>query len=631
MTRQAWKVCAAGILLICLHGQGNSWSPRRPLLRLPQTDVRIDPGHDAELRRLIAIAESHINTSRVQEHQLRNKRQEMLAAAGFADMSSADLKAYFSEPKDYISDKDRRGWQELRRLAVQALGVDATGVRQSCVWQMREIAAAMRNNHKSPSPPHMDLLQPPLYYMDYACNPIGKGDRPAYNLQRGNTNDLSMLDPLPSTFWTRPYAIARLDLFHGFGKSTLPDFDQPVWEYAGPKTSYGGCPGFDAKSGSTRLKVKFAETTSEPFTARIFWALGYHVEPTYYAHQLKLKYDRRLFREFHLRKDVEMKLRAIMIKVYTLKLQQRYDPFAYIQHATLKNGQRITGPELKTRLLRNAQIDHPEDFPENFRTEFEAEIDYLVTTPANVQIREPELKSIGPWDFANLDHAARREVRAAGLLGAWVGWFDSRFENTRLKLIQHEDTDQIQHYFTDLGGGLGKASGVLSRHCECPNDFAWRFTRPPKPQGKGRMTIPFRITDYQPIEDTEAFRQMTFDDARWMARLIAQLTEEQITQALIASGFDAAEVRIYTEKLVSRRDWMMRDLGLTDQIAPLRTAPTQDITYDPRTDRPPEARLRDGRTVPARESSLAIRNGMVSPQTHTRTPQQRAAVSAPAN
>jgi hypothetical protein len=63
---------------------------------------------------------------------------------------------------------------------------------------------------------------------------------------------------------------------------------------------------------------------------------------------------------------------------------------------------------------------------------------------------------------------------------------------------------------------------------------------------------------------------MTMDDARWMARLIGQLTETQIVDALAASGFNAAEVQIYTEKLLARRDKMIRDLQLTSEIALLR-------------------------------------------------------------
>ena len=53
---------------------------------------------------------------------------------------------------------------------------------------------------------------------------------------------------------------------------------------------------------------------------------------------------------------------------------------------------------------------------------------------------------------------------------------------------------------------------------------------------------------------------MTIDDAQWMARLIGQLTEPQIVQALIGSGYDSAHVRLYAAKLIRRRDQMVMDL-----------------------------------------------------------------------
>jgi hypothetical protein len=592
---------------------------------LPEKDHAIDLGSDSGLRELVSLADHMIHQSKAQEDQLRLSREQLLGQRRFAELSYAELKQYFSEPRDFISDKDRRGWKELRSVALKT-GECEPARRQHHYWQMREIAAAIGNNHRSPSPPYMDMLQPPLYYMDYAHNPIAKGERAASNLQPNGNADLSTHDPRLSTFWIRPSAIAEQDLYHGFGRTELPDFESKLWTYAAPKTSYGGCAGFEARAGDTRIKVKFAETTSEPFTARIFWALGYHVEATDYVHSLKLKYDRRFFREFHVRKDVQMRVRALFIPLHTVNLQQRHDPFDYVYLAVLKSGERISGSELKARLFHDFAREHPEDFPENFRAEFENEIDHLITTPANVQTRDTDVKSIGPWDFAGVGHAERREVRAAGLLGAWVGWFDSRFENTRLKIVQAHGTNELRHYFTDLGGGLGKSVGVLSRHSECPNDFGWRFTRPPKPQGKGRMTIPFRVVDYEPIEDTEAFRQMTAGDARWMARLIAQLTEEQIVQALIASGFDASEVKIYVEKLASRRDWMLHDLGLHSEFALLRPRGANvTLTFDPHRDGIPDARLRDGSRVSARRSLLVIENGIIAPNAHTRMPLHRLA------
>ena len=79
----------------------------------------------------------------------------------------------------------------------------------------------------------------------------------------------------------------RRIFYAGFGRSELPRFDDRLWEHSGPKTSYGTGPGFEAASGCLKLKVKFLETRSEPFTARIFAALGYNVEPTDHVPGLK--------------------------------------------------------------------------------------------------------------------------------------------------------------------------------------------------------------------------------------------------------------------------------------------------------------------------------------------------------
>ena len=129
------------------------------------------------------------------------------------------------------------------------------------------------------------------------------------------------------------------------------------------------------------------------------------------------------------------------------------------------------------------------------------------------------------------------------------------------------------------------------------------------------MTSPFKIVQYQPIVDTPAFREMTVDDARWMARLIARLTEEQLLAALIASGYDAAEAKLYLEKLVSRRDQMVRDLKLGDEIPPLRqTAPDRRFSYDPQADGPVKIMLATGEAVCARLTGQLVERGRLTRQ-----------------
>jgi hypothetical protein len=121
---------------------------------------------------------------------------------------------------------------------------------------------------------------------------------------------------------------------------------------------------------------------------------------------------------------------------------------------------------------------------------------------------------------------------------------------------------------------------------------------------------------YQPVFGNRAFHDMTVDDARWMARLIAQLTESQIQQALIAAGFTSAEVRLYTEKLVSRRDRMIQDLGLAKEITLLRPqGVTRALDYDPSADGPVAARAADGSELhPLESRDLVVRRGRVEPR-----------------
>jgi hypothetical protein len=103
---------------------------------------------------------------------------------------------------------------------------------------------------------------------------------------------------------------------------------------------------------------------------------------------------------------------------------------------------------------------------------------------------------------------------------------------------------------------------------------------------------------------------MTRDDARWMARWIGQLTEDQIVCALIAAGFDSTETRLYTEKLISRRDWLIRDLDLANEIPLLRPhPPAHEFDYDPKIDGPVLAMRPDGTKVFAQPGNQFIVRG----------------------
>jgi hypothetical protein len=567
----------------------------------------LDPHSETNLVKLAALAE---RVAVVEKKESKTAKKAARDGEDLKNLPTIELQKVFAgeSPKH-----DARAFSAIGRAAVEALHTDDAAARESLVMDILEIQAGIRNAALPLVPKRLGLITSWIFFFKNLSGTIGHGEIPANNLANPivSSSDNGRSDPMPSTFWTRPTAISQENLYAGFGRDQFPRLENFICDYSAPKTSSGTHAGFDVECNGARYKIKFGDLSSEPFTARIFNALGYHTDPTDYTPQVKIRYDRRMLREFNLRKPLNMGIAPLWIHVGTIHLQQHYDPFAFIATARLKDGREVTGAALKQMLFVNPNLPHPEDSPENFRTNIEAAIDYLVMPAANVQPRDLPTQSIGSWQFGGLGHENLRELRGAGLLAAWLAWFDSRADNTKLRLVRDANDVQLQHFISDLGGGLGAGKGLFSPRGENPNEFAWAFTVPEIVRGPGRMTTPFRIEHFKPTVPTAAFASMTADDARWMARLIGQLTENQLRAALIASGYDNAESRLYLEKLITRRDEMIRDLRLDHEIPLLRpTRSNRDFSYDPIINGPFETTV-NGAKILARESSAVIVHGKI--------------------
>jgi hypothetical protein len=567
----------------------------------------LDPHSDTNLVKLAALAE---RAAVIEKKESKAEKKAARDAEDLKKLPTTELQKIFAGES---AKHDTRAFSGIGRSATEALHADDAAVRESRVKDILEIQAGIRNASAPLVPERLGFVSSWIFFFKNKSGTIGRGETPAINLANPTVSgsDNGRSDPQASTFWARPAAISQEDLYAGFGRERFPHLEDFICEYSAPKTSSGTHAGFDALCNGARFKIKFGDLNSEPFTARIFYALGYHADPTDYAPQIKIHYDRRLLREFHLRKPLNMGITPLWIHVGTIRLQQHYDPFAFITTARFKDGRDVTGVALKQMLFTNPNLPHPEDSPENFRTDIEAQIDYLVMAAANVQPRDGPTQSIGSWQFGGLGHENLRELRGAGLLAAWLSWFDSRADNTKLRVVRDANEVQLQHFISDFGGGLGAGKGLFSPRGENPNEFSWTFTAAEIIRGPGRMTTPFQIEHFKPTVPTPAFASMTVGDARWMARLIGQLSENQLRAALIASGYDNAEARLYLEKLVSRRDEMIRDLGLQNEIPLLRpNRMSRDFSYDPIVNGPFETTV-NGAKISARESSMVIVHGKI--------------------
>jgi hypothetical protein len=188
---------------------------------------------------------------------------------------------------------------------------------------------------------------------------------------------------------------------------------------------------------------------------------------------------------------------------------------------------------------------------------------------------EPDaVHAIGAWDYDQLDHADRREVRGVFLLSAWLDQYNMRWENTRLAYAKDGEGWQLWHLFSDVGSGLSDAHSMLRSTNSDIEKMPWTVTQTAGDEVK--------LSGFAPNVMNEAFARMSAEDARWMLRRIAALTEAQILQALVATTMSAAEVRLALEKLVSKRQKMVADFGLTSQLPEIaRRRIDRTLEFDP--------------------------------------------------
>lgn len=386
---------------------------------------------------------------------------------------------------------DRSALVEMRALAARALASEESSCES--LGAVAEIGDSLELSKRVPVRRRIDLVEVPFYYYDLMHNPVGTGSTAAWNLAKSASpaTDASFVDPAPSTFWSRPREIASRDLYNAFGPVLKLGTDPCTYEE--PKTSYGTTPGFSMKCGDREIKVKFgfkesSKRDTEVAVTRLFAALGYHVEPSDYAPEIRVRYDRRILLEFNSRKDLSITITALgFIPVRRIRIQTVEDPFRYIRSAVTRDGEILTAEELAYRLIRPDILErsprsarkvprgtHPAHYRDDAAA-FEQELETLVMVEGNIQARDRGGENIGPWNWNSLDHSTRRELRGAALLSAWTNYFDVRWDNNRLKLVDGDGTS-ISHFISDLGGSLGRAENFRVDSQGLVNDFPWTFT-----------------------------------------------------------------------------------------------------------------------------------------------------------
>lgn len=523
--------------------------------------------------------------------------------AHLSSLLAADKEKSIDLPK-----ASKRTLKELQNLiavllsVAQAPSAEAAELNRALRAYIFNLVATFNYNFQSPVKQQIWILAAPVELVGRLSNSImSERARVANNVAK-DASDLSLASPADSTFWVQPQSIGQLNLYYGFGRSELPQINAAC-KYKEAKKSYGTHGGFTVLCGDVEYKIKFGnETKTEPFNSRVLWALGYNVTPIDYVSGVELFYDRKILTEYNSRKDLQVKVKSIAGFAYHKhNIQKTLDPFEdAIFSVILKTGERLVASEAKKRLLGPDFFNREKSGPQkindsDINVDFENQILKFVLQEGSIEAENEKIQSLGPWSWNDFDHPDRRELRGFSVIAGWLNMFDVRTDNNRLRIVENEKGERrLKHFISDVGSGLGIAENVFRQRNAQFNKFPWVYmkTRPEEvvtgPPGKGsnvRRQTPFAPVDYKPLEGNEAFERAQASDAKWAAHFLARLSESQITDALVASGFTAAEARLVLEKLVSRRQNLIEVLGLKSQYPQISSRQIRrELNYDPATD-----------------------------------------------
>lgn len=196
------------------------------------------------------------------------------------------------------------------------------------------------------------------------------------------------------------------------------------------------------------------------------------------------------------------------------------------------------------------------DFDDYFVEGSDEDGRFLIVREGVLEWKPRYLDRIGPWPFGANGNEGRREVRALGLFSAWVGNTDLK-EAENNKLVVPSPSPERPHLYAlqhDLGHSLGR---MVSEQLRA---FPWQLV---ERTATGRIHL-----NYHAVQPNSLRTMITWADARWMTREIAQLTRRQIAQAVAIGQWPRSAAELLTEKLIDRRNQMVEAFELVGEETP---------------------------------------------------------------
>ena len=303
--------------------------------------------------------------------------------------------------------------------------------------------------------------------------------------------------PLPTgtpILWRDPGDISKRDMQWGPGAADIA----PVAPFTFVKEDpTGASPKFSVKDArGVNWNVKFGvEAQSETVATRLVWAMGYFAEEAYYIERAEIQNLPRL---------------------------SRGDEFV--------NGSVIRG--------------------------------------ARFEPRRKGVRRGAIWDWLKNPFVGTRELDGLKVLMVLLANYDTRLDNNRVIYDKHPNTGEMEarYVVTDIGATLGKVGGLggkriknslpefqASKFIVAVDKGMVEFDYSTTPKGAGKFASLFKPSYGKSQANKEkAMRYIPLESARWIAKMLSELSDDQLHDAFRAAGYDDATRKGFVKALRER-------------------------------------------------------------------------------
>lgn len=179
---------------------------------------------------------------------------------------------------------------------------------------------------------------------------------------------------------------------------------------------------------------------------------------------------------------------------------------------------------------------------------------------ANVRFeaRPENIKRAGEWKWKKNPFVGRRELQGLivmmGLLNNW----DIKDSNNVVLFVPaggDSRVDESLYAISDLGATFGKTGNI---------PFFWRFTRSRnKPEDYAHSRFVDKVKGNRVAfryggKNRGLFKNISIEDAKWIGRLLARLSDRQLMDAFRAANYDEVDVRLLTGAVRRRINELVR-------------------------------------------------------------------------